>query len=402
MKTTSTPNVTPHASRSALWPSPLSELNENVRAILENRIERGLAAFAKPFRGITTDGTVREGLFPIRPTGVSVQPVIDAARAFVDLLDPNERKAAMFDVGSNEWRTWSNAHPFLFRHGVCLHWLSAAKRQAALALIRATVSAEAYKAARDVMKLSEHLRELTGRPEEHGEWHYFVSLFGEPSTTEPWGWQVDGHHLIINCFVLGDQMVVTPHFVGAEPVKAEFGIYAGTRCLQEEEEAGLSVMSVLTPPQRDAATLGDTLPRELFTTAPWDNHVMAFAGIRHDALDSGQQARLLDLIGLYVGRIRPEHAAVKLAEAKRHLDETWFGWIGPCDDESPFYYRVHSPVLLIEFVHQRGVAFDNEEPTRNHAHALIRTPNGNDYGRALLRQYQEGARPAEPALQSAP
>lgn len=392
-----TPKPTPFASRSALWPSPLSELSDSVRAILENRIQRGLAAFAEEFKGVTVDGDVRSGLFEIAGTGVSTKPMVDAAKAFLATLSPDERGKVTFDVDSVEWRKWSNAHPFLFRHGICLHHLTQRQRDAALTLLEASLSAHSYQAARNVMKLSHHLLELTGRPEEHGEWHYFISIFGEPSADKPWGWQIDGHHLNINCFVLGDQVVLTPHLVGAEPMVAESGIYTGTRVLKEEEAAGHALMSALTPQQRVKATIGDKLPRELFTTAPWDNYVMKYEGICYDELTQAQKALLLDIVKLYAGRLRAGHAEAKVEEIKRHFGETYFAWIGPVDDESPFYYRVHSPVTLIEFVHQRGIAFDNEEPTRNHAHGLIRTPNGNDYGRMLLRAQQGVGAASEPA-----
>ena len=72
---------------------------------------------------------------------------------------------------------------------------------------------------------------------------------------------------------------------------------------------------------------------------------------------------------------------------KRHLDETCFAWIGEVNDDDPFYYRVYNPVILIEFDHQPGIAYDNDDPTRNHIHTLVRTPNGNDYGKDLLRQH---------------
>ena len=74
-------------------------------------------------------------------------------------------------------------------------------------------------------------------------------------------------------------------------------------------------------------------------------------------------------------------------EAKRHIGETRFAWIGQCDEVNPFYYRVHNPVVLIEFDHQPGIALDNDDHTRNHTHTLVRTPNGNDYGKDLLRQH---------------
>ncbi len=394
------PKPITNATGSALRPLVLSQLNDSVRAVLENRIQRGLAAFSEEFNGVTVDGDVRSGLFEIAGTGVSTKPMIDAAKAFLATLSPDERGKVAFDVDSVEWRKWSNAHPFLFRHGICLHYLTQPQRDAAMALLQASLSEHSYQAARNVMKLSHHLLELTGRPEEHGEWHYFISIFGEPSADKPWGWQIDGHHLNINCFVLGDQVVLTPHLVGAEPMLAESGIYAGTRVLKEEEAAGHALMSALTPAQRAKATVDNKLPRELFTTAPWDNYVMKYEGIRYDELTEAQKALLLDIVKLYAGRLRAGHAEAKVEEIRRHFGETYFAWIGPVDDESPFYYRVHSPVTLIEFVHQRGIAFDNDEPTRNHAHGLIRTPNGNDYGRMLLRAHQGAGAAPVPAAPS--
>ena len=91
-----------------------------------------------------------------------------------------------------------------------------------------------------------------------------------------------------------------------------------------------------------------------------------------------------------MGRARNGHAEVKLEEVRRHLADTWFAWIGPWDDAvSPFYYRIHSPVVLIEFDHQAPVVFEGDKRTRDHIHTLVRTPNGNDYGADLLRQHHE-------------
>ena len=60
-----------------------------------------------------------------------------------------------------------------------------------------------------------------------------------------------------------------------------------------------------------------------------------------------------------------------------------------------FYYRIHSPVILIEFDHQTPVALKvPREPNRQHIHAVVRTPNGNDYGKDLLRlHYQQHSHP---------
>jgi Protein of unknown function (DUF3500) len=376
-----------HPSRSALRPSPLSELHPNVRAVLENIIAVGNKAFAEEFKGVTTDGTVAPGLFALQKSGVSLQPVIDAGKAFLATLSNDERQVVTLEIDSVNWRRWQNAHPYMFRHGLHLTGMRDASRQAALTLVRESMSASGYTAARNIMKLNEHVRELTGRNEEYGEWHYFLSIFGEPSPETPWGWQIDGHHLIINCFMLGDQMVMTPNFLGSEPVFAESGKYAGTRVLEEEESRGYALMMALAPAQQAVATISTDFPRRLFSVTPWDNKVMKHEGIPFGDLSGKQKELLFDLLQTYVGRIRPGHAEIEMSAVRRHLDQTRFGWIGHCDEANPFYYRVHSPVILIEFDHQSGVAFKGDEPARHHIHTLVRTPNGNDYGRDLLRQH---------------
>jgi hypothetical protein len=86
------------------------------------------------------------------------------------------------------------------------------------------------------------------------------------------------------------------------------------------------------------------------------------------------------------------HAKVKMSEVERRLDDTWFAWIGEREDSSVFYFRIQSPVILIEFDHQtpvnlRHLAADPRRPNREHIHTVLRTPNGNDYGKDLLRQH---------------
>jgi hypothetical protein len=356
---------------------------------LQRQLARAQANLAAPFKGITTDGYVRPGLYALRQTRISAQPIIDAAETFLASLSPEARVTASFDVDSVEWRNWSNIHPYLCRHGVCLDDLHDDQKHAALALVRTSLSAAGYATARDVMKLNEHIREITGREAEYSEWYYWMSVFGTPSATAPWGWQIDGHHLIVNCFVLGDQLVMTPTFMGSEPVAAAFGKYAGTPVFHEEEVKGFTLMRTLTPAQQQKARIGMELPVDVFTSGFRDNVEIPSEGIRYGELSPEQQGFLVSLLETYVGRIRPGHTEIKLAEVQQHLPDTLFAWIGPCDEVSPFYYRIYSPVLLIEFDHQSGIALDNDEPSRKHIHTVVRTPNGNDYGKDLLRQHYE-------------
>jgi hypothetical protein len=82
-----------------------------------------------------------------------------------------------------------------------------------------------------------------------------------------------------------------------------------------------------------------------------------------------------------------------MQEVEAHLDETYFAWIGGTGPDGIFYYRVQSPVILIEFDHQGPIALEGPKaPSRRHVHSLVRTPNGNDYGKDLLRQHYEAHR----------
>ena len=355
-----------------------------------NYLEKSLAAAAEPFKGITTNGQVIPGLFGIQKTGVSTQTMREAAEAFLDSLSAEQRAKTLFPIDTDEWRRWSNIHPTLMRHGTPLFEMNDHQRDCAFALMRESLSQNGFEEALNVMHLNETVLEMTGRLNEYGEDLYWLSIMGKPSSTEPWGWQWDGHHLIINYFILGDQVVVTPNFLGAEPVHAKTGKYAGLRIFQDDEERGLALARSFSAAQRAQAVIAPETSGDDFTTAFRDNLVLDYAGIRYEALSGGQHDLLLDVIGYHVARMHSGHADIKMKEVKDHLQETHFCWMGGIADDSTFYYRVQSPVIIIEFDHQRGIAFrEHTKPYKDHIHVIIRTPNGNDYGKDLLRQHYQ-------------
>jgi hypothetical protein len=353
-------------------------------------VENALKAVAEPFKGITSDGTVIPGLFPIQKTGVPTHLIRGAAEAFLASLSPQQHAKTLFSVDTVEWRKWSNIHRTLMRHGIPLFEMTDGQRERAFTLLRESLSAQGFETARDIMRLNETVMEMTGRLDEYGEDLYWFSIMGKPAAVEPWGWQLDGHHLNLNFFVLGDQMVMTPAFLGSEPVHARSGKYTGTRVFKAEEEQGLAVIRAFSADQRSKTILARDLPREPFSTAFRDNFELRYEGIRYDALSNSQRDLLLRLVEIHIGRIPTGHAEIKMEEVKRHLGQTHFAWMGGVEEDSVFYYRVHSPVVIIEFDHQRGQAFPQyEKPYRDHIHVVVRTPNGNDYGKDLLRQHYE-------------
>ena len=356
-------------------------------------IDAETKGLAEPFKGITANGQAEPGLFKIRSTGVSTDAVRDAAEKFLAVLTPEQRSKTTFGVDDDEWRKWMNQH-FYVRQGVSFLEMNDKQREAAFALLRAGLSAKGLKLTRDIMKLNETLGELNGNDfVQYGEYRYYITVMGKPSATEPWGWQLDGHHAIINYLVLGDQVVMTPFFAGSEPVIAPSGKYKGLSVLQDEQDYGLAMIKGLDEPQRTKAilTFSKTGNNNL-TEAFKDNVVLDYAGVRVSELSKLQQRQLVDLIELYVDNMDDGHARVKMDEVRKYLDRTYFAWIGKTEQGSVFYYQIHSPVILIEFDHQlpanyRGPGIDPKVPNPQHVHVVVRTPNGNDYGKDLLRQH---------------
>jgi len=379
----------------ALMQSPQGPRRRGPEEMRRQSVAAETAGLAEPFRGITTDGQLQPRLFGIRSTGVSTEPGRRAADAFLAGLTTEQRSKTTYDVDDDEWRKWMNQH-FYVRQGVSFLEMSEGQRDRAFALLRASLSAKGLKQTRDIMRLNETLGELSnGNFDEYGEWRYHITVMGQPSATEPWGWQLDGHHANINYFVLGDQVVMTPFFAGSEPVTAESGKYKGVSVLQEEQRAGLAMINALDDAQRAKAILRVSKTSNDALTEAWkDNVVLDYAGVRATDLSKTQRAQLAELVALYVNNGDDGHARVKMDEMRKHLDRTWFAWIGKTEPGSVFYYRIHSPVILIEFDHQspanlRHLAQDPRAPNLEHIHTIVRTPNGNDYGKDLLRQHYE-------------
>ncbi len=350
----------------------------------------GEASLAESFRGITSDGKIESGLFKIESTGVSTKPVVVAANEFLSGLNDAQALRTMYPVDDIEWRSWDNRH-FYKRRGVGFDEMNEEQRRSAFGLLQTSLSAKGLKLSQDIMKLNGTLAELANNFDEYGEWLYWITIMGEPSKDKPWGWQLDGHHLVINYFVLGDQVVMSPVFMGSEPVFAEAGKFKGTIVMQDEQDKGLALMQALNSEQQDKATLmKDKKGNHNLSEAYKDNITLDYAGICAAEFNEDQQARLLAVVEEYVGNMEEGHAKVKMSEVKEHMDKTYFAWIGGKTDSSVYYYRIHSPVVLIEFDHQRRVAPQRgSEPTREHIHTVLRTPNGNDYGKDLLRQHYE-------------
>ena len=360
--------------------------------------------FAEPFRGLTTDGSPQADLFGLQDDGAPTDEVIAAVDALMARLSPDLKSNMHFPVGSDQWRNWQNTELLVESHGLRLDEQPLEIRDAVMAVVRASLAPEGFEMSRDVMRLNGFLGEVIGLPLVLGEWSYIFCLFGDPSRDAPWGWQLFGHHLCLNCFMRGGQMVLTPAFMGAEPAYGDEGRCNGIRLFEDEERLGLALMRSLTGAEQARATvaksmMGGDLPegRRHFADnlhlggAYQDNRIVPYEGLCAEAMSKWRQRDLLDLAEAYLVTLPDGPRAAKMTEIDRHLAETHFCWIGGTAEDSAFYYRIQSPVTFIEFDHHTGVFLTNDEPAKFHVHTIVRTPNGNDYGLDLLRLHYQQA-----------
>jgi hypothetical protein len=362
--------------------------------------ERLDAAFAQSFVGLTTDGKPRAGLYPLQRTGADTQAAVSAATAFLaGIRRDDHRRLVQQTFDGADRRRWTNAFPHWAPQGVLLADFEPASRDAALAVVAATLSARGFADARRIMHANQALGEfLNHSTDTLCEYGFFFTIYGQPAADAAWGWRLMGNHLVVHATFVADQLVLTPAFWGTEMSVIDEGPHAGQQLFVEEQRLGLELATSLAANQRAAAILhpsmrSSELPKHLtgpdgrhLGGAGQDNRVVAPEGIAAESLSAGQRELLTRLMEVYLGRAAEPHGSLAMRAALAHLGETRFAWIGD-PEKCPFYYRIHGPTVWIEFDHHSGVFLANPEPEPFHIHTVVRTPNGNDYGADLLRQH---------------
>lgn len=361
------------------------------------------------FRGVTEDGVLREGLFPLEPARpgeeAPVQDMITAARALLDLLDRAQLDRLCHPVDAAEWQTWANPEFMQFDTGLRLELEPEPVREAALELVRASLSPEGFALAHHMMSINGYLGEVVDLRSILNEFSYHVAIYGEPDLRAPWGWQLFGHHLALNCLVVEGRMQLTPVFLGAEPDAIDVGPYAGKRPFATRVALATDLMAALPDRQREAAVVYDEMvdpamphgrvhpgDERHLAGAFQDNRVIPVEGIQLAEMPASARDLAWRLVEEFVDLLPRGPRAARMRELREHEHETTFSWIGGTRPGDVFYFRLQSPVVIAELDHHCGVFLDYDTPKPFHIHTVMRTPHGNDYGRAWVRAWQERAR----------
>lgn len=335
-------------------------------------------------------------MYTVEDEGVDIGPIVDAVEVVITKMTLIQRERSLFHVDSPEWRSWSNPEFLFSNKGIRLDEVSSELRQLCLNVLQMTLSPEGYDKAISAMRINHFLGQLVRSPAIMNESSYSFCIFGRPSQTNIWGFSFYGHHLCLNVVLYRRQIVIAPWFTGAEPNLVDEGPYKGTSILQREETLGLQLMQSLDPREQSKAQIYREMKDPAMPFGRWnhddqrhlcgayrDNRVVPYEGVLVSEMTVEQQALVTDILQEYLLYLPKGARQRQLNRIVSWFHETYWCWIGEYDDESPFYYRIQSPVIVVEFDHHSGVFLTNSQPRKFHIHTLLRMPNAGDYGTAL-------------------
>ncbi len=311
-------------------------------------------------------------------------PVImaDTAKAFLASLDPEQRAKATFQFQDEERFNWHYIPKE--RKGLPFKEMTPPQKHLAHALLSAGLSQRGYIKAVSIMSLDDVLRLLeNGTGPVRDSDRYFFSIFGEPSETGTWGYRVEGHHLSENFTIVNGKVQVAPAFFGANPAEVREGPRKGLRVLGREEDLGRAVIQSLTAEQKKTAIVSADAPGEILTGPARKAALKGQpSGISASKLTAPQRALLQNLLDEYCNNVPQEVAAMREEQIKKAGANLYFAWAGGEQVGQPHYYRIQSPVFLIEY--------DDTQNNANHIHTVWRDFEG-DFGLDLLKEHYQSS-----------
>jgi glyoxylase-like metal-dependent hydrolase (beta-lactamase superfamily II) len=291
----------------------------------------------------------------------------------------------VFPVAADERLRWHYVpQP---RPGLAFKELSDAQRALAFGLLNTALSRRGFVKASSIMALDEVLR-LREHSSIRDPGAYFLSLFGEPSTSSTWGFRIEGHHLSLNLTLVdGVHPIEAPAFFGANPARVDSGVLAETRVLGREEDLGFRLLASLDSNQRKAAVYQATAPADILTGP--GAKLTPLPGLPAARMTPAQRQLLDALLDEVTGNLSPELADRERARVTGSAPaDLVFTWAGGSSAGQPHYYRVAGPSFLYEL--------DNTQSGANHIHTVwhVRDPADGDFGVDLLRQHYAEAHAA--------
>jgi len=333
-----------------------------------------------------------ESLAQAKTAGAMVQ----AANAFLASLTPEQRAKAVMSFDDAERFVWQESPGP--RSGVVLRDLTAAQKKLAMSLLRTGVGDGGYQRIQMSMAREPVLSAQQKAPEGQALRHpdlFYITVFGTPSATSPWGWTFEGHHISTHFTVRGNQVATAPMFLGSQPNNLPAARLEGTaaaaaqkiptalagRIMGPEEDKARALVQALDAKQKAMAVFDRTEKRDADMLSGINTRrvtPLGSPGLAARQMTPQQKQMLVGLVDEYLTRVPADVAAERhrrLLEGAA-LDEVHFQWAGGTEPGQAHAYIVQGPSFLIEYAQNRNNAV-------GHVHTLWRDFTG-DFGGEIV------------------
>ncbi|WP_417600457.1 DUF3500 domain-containing protein [Owenweeksia hongkongensis] len=285
------------------------------------------------------------------------------------------------------------------RDGITYGDLSASQLTAFKEILQLFLSADGYQKVYEITELSEgwlnNVMSAVWNPD-----FYSIDMFGDPETSGSWGFQLDGHHCVVNFLVHGDIVSIVPAFLGGEPAAdtwngESFDIFS------DERDLALALYNSLDATELSEASSTSTSHSLQVGPADMNGNPDPYkgnydysgfeTGLKYSEMSATAQANLILVMKEYVYNMTTNFADVWWADIITNINDTYFVWINDAGTSptatSEFYYRIYNPYLWAEFNTEGSTGANSGSiADYNHVHTITRIPNnlttdnGGDYG----------------------
>jgi hypothetical protein len=307
--------------------------------------------------------------------------IVSKANDFLRLLDETQKVKAQYPFEDEERFNWHFVPRQ--RNGISFNGLTDKQRQAALELLKTSLSEQGYQKATNIMALENVLREVESRGNDdtyRDPLNYCLTIFGSPDPENLWAWRLEGHHISINFSSSNGEIVSsTPTFWGSNPAIVRTGRYTGRQVLKQETDLGFTLVNSFDMNQLKTAVISQKAPPEIITGNQRVAESQEPTGLGYTNMNGVQKKLFLQLLNVYVKNYQLGFAKKLMAKIEHAgIENLSFAWAGSLQPGAGHYYRIQGPMLLIEY--------DNTQNNGNHVHTVVRDLT-NDFAEDILREH---------------
>ncbi|TWX37397.1 DUF3500 domain-containing protein [Frigoribacterium sp. ACAM 257] len=330
-------------------------------------------------------------------TAETIANITEAVAAFLDTLTEEQRETVTYEYDDETKTTsWSNFPvTFVERAGLNVADLTEVQQVAALQVLEALLSDDAYETASNIIASDQYLADYSSSSDADILGQYYIAFFGDVADVSAYEVQFGGHHLGINATLDGsaDSITFAPTHLGVQPADWTTEDGVEVQAFGDIYTEAFAFYDSLTAEQQATLNAGDVT-----MCAPGDTcDFTTGAGLSGAELSEEQQQLLLDLIANWSGMADEETAATTRAEIEATLDATTIAWSGETTYDMTqgdgINFSISGPNVYVAVQAQEGSAGANIDGVTTsgwgHVHSIYRDPT-NDYANSVEQQEATG------------